>query len=736
MVRLSLALILLLTGSQVPLIAADLSSPSRIEALPNTLVWRTKSTAGDRMGVSLEMLYVFLYNTQQLPVRVYSKDTGRMLEQILRDEELFYGTSFPVGIDSVLCDLNRNVCSRELRPADDLDQLTEHVGGYAKSPGNWRNHENMTLVLPIFHIKKIVDFAIQRKQLGLSGSDYVRKFVNKYHLECESLYRGLSCDELVKRFNSHAPDTLAPDVESKAILPKRELRVEIPIWFASSVQRKSTAEWHSPDWATKLHDMDPDITQAVGVKDFFFAWGNASLNAAASSEPNYIDQRELLAAISHPYNTNDELPQMMREPIRVGVLDNRLDVQHCDLSNSIEIPYPVNSQWPQTLERVDNCGEMITGSLKEYHHGTHVVGLIAALLNQEAIVGLNPYAKIVFHAVNLDDFRDPGKRDDLAFTIISAMSNTSIINVSLDYGNDGGGADRFSDAVSDGALSGRLVVVAAGNDGRTFDDNTPCGLRPACFKFKNVISVVGLDRDLNSPSFWGGDGRQSSNRGAQFDIAAIADNVLSIAAMDHIGYASGTSQAAPQVTAAASLLYSIYEHLYKDSIKTLFPQHVKNRLMYTADIFQPLLKNVFSGRLNIERALAVAEDQFVIVGDDNDDIRQVVRGQVTVFGVKKGEDYETCTPDRWDECKTSVIYCELPDGEILDINVSRIRRMIRSEETKQYIIFYNEKPYDRASRLLRITNCKLKSGSHRVVVDFGKYVFKIEQIRDYASSMF
>ena len=425
--------------------------------------------------------------------------------------------------------------------------------------------------------------------------------------------------------------------------------------------------------------------------------------SAARDEPQYSNQGNLFAAISHPFRNGGQLPSSMQQPVKIGVLDNQLDADHCDFGDNVTVANSPPAVWPTDLKVAQKCGQELPGPSMEYHHGTHVVGLIAAGLNERGLVGLNPHAAIVFHSVNEDHFRDPVQRENMLPQIIVAMLKVSVINVSWQYDILGGGVDPFLTALKGGALLGRLLVASAGNNGGVYRRNDPCGIRPACFGFDNVISVVGLNADQDGPALWVTTNDKGSNKGDHFDIAAVAESVLSTAARNYSVRASGTSHAAPQVTAAASLIYSVYEQVYADSVHRLLPGRVKNRLMYTADLYQHLLKDVFSGRLHVERALAVAEDQFVVADENHDGNREELSGQVSVFGVIKGEDPDYCTPDRWSKCRTSVIQCKRLNDEIEHVNVDAIRRMYRSDDTNRYVIFYNEEPRDRASRLLRIT---------------------------------
>src|SRR5690606_735232 len=135
-----------------------------------------------------------------------------------------------------------------------------------------------------------------------------------------------------------------------------------------------------------------------------------------------------------------------------------------------------------------------------------------------------------------------------------------------------------------------LIVAAAGNENRNLENEANCRITPACFyNLPNVVTVVGIDRSPDAPRIWKKNSAQGSNHSRKFAIAAVADHVWSTARGNKLGMTSGTSIAAPQVTAAASLVISAAEHLLASQIGELGarlpPKVVKGRLIYTADVF-------------------------------------------------------------------------------------------------------------------------------------------------------
>ena len=97
-----------------------------------------------------------------------------------------------------------------------------------------------------------------------------------------------------------------------------------------------------------------------------------------------------------------------------------------------------------------------------------------------------------------------------------------------------------------------LFVVAAGNDGEDF--TAICDMRPACLDLPNVISVAALDRRLLKQDLHA----RRECRGKQLwptrSRRGSRGRYLGLINGNYLGMLSGTSQAAPQVAAIASLL--------------------------------------------------------------------------------------------------------------------------------------------------------------------------------------
>ena len=195
--------------------------------------------------------------------------------------------------------------------------------------------------------------------------------------------------------------------------------------------------------------------------------------------------------------------------------------------------------------------------------------------------------------------------------------------------------------------------------------------------------------------------------------------------------------AVPQVSATAALLVSDHQYQQEDHTPKLLPQQIKNRLMYTADLFPHLLNKVYSGRLNVKRALNVEQDVFEIKDKHDPSQTKEISGLVVQFGIQKGYTMESCESANSNKCLTTEVQCKTKNSEIIEIPTATIRRMQKIKS--HYTIFYNETSHDRASKLERITKCNMITLSNKVYVntdDDGIVDFEFSQINSFISSMY
>ncbi|MBV9595213.1 MAG: S8 family serine peptidase, partial [Chloroflexi bacterium] len=254
----------------------------------------------------------------------------------------------------------------------------------------------------------------------------------------------------------------------------------------------------------------------------------------------------------------------------VAVLDCGVHSNHPDLNGQVVL----ESNFSAAGTTDDLC-----------NHGTHVAGTIAAIIdNGVGVAGVAPRAHLLNGKV-LDD-TGSGFLSDVESGIEWAADNgANVVNMSL-------GAPIACDTGMQQAVNyawnkGVVVVAAAGNSG------TSGAASPG--SCNNVIAVAATDSNDAKPNW--------SNFGANVSLAAPGVNIVStVNPADNGGnlYASlsGTSMAAPHVSALAALVWS---STYGSSASA-----VRDRMFSTADKISGTGSLWTYGRIDAAAAVAPA----------------------------------------------------------------------------------------------------------------------------------
>lgn len=239
--------------------------------------------------------------------------------------------------------------------------------------------------------------------------------------------------------------------------------------------------------------------------------------------------------------------------VKVAVLDTGVDINHPDLrgsvwTNSVEVhgKTGVDDDNNGCVDDIHGCnvlrrnGKVYVGPTEDLH-GTHVAGTIAATAgNGIGISGVAPGVTVV--PVKMIGADGGSTADAITAIRYAKRIGCSIINASW------GGYASDPALEREIALSGLLVVAAAGNDGVDVD---AVPYYPASFKLSNVISVGALGRDGRLAEW--------SNYGAVgVDVAAPGVEILSTGPRSEYFVEDGTSMATPHVSAVAALQASRY----------------------------------------------------------------------------------------------------------------------------------------------------------------------------------
>lgn len=218
----------------------------------------------------------------------------------------------------------------------------------------------------------------------------------------------------------------------------------------------------------------------------------------------------------------------------VAVIDTGVDASHPDLEGKVL----------QGWDSMDPAGR---GTSDPNGHGTHVAGIIAASTNNGiGVAGMAPKVSIL--PVRVLDHTGNGDDGELALGIVWAADNgADILNISI------GGA--VPSALLEGALDYALgkeivVVVAAGNDAMV--GNVPS--YPGAYR--QVLTVGAMDSMDKRSAF--------SNTGDYIDVVAPGSWIRSTWPGGGYQWSSGTSMAAPFVSASAALLLASRNMAGKD----------------------------------------------------------------------------------------------------------------------------------------------------------------------------
>jgi hypothetical protein len=206
--------------------------------------------------------------------------------------------------------------------------------------------------------------------------------------------------------------------------------------------------------------------------------------------------------------------------VKVGLVDSAIDTNH-DAFKQASIT--AKSFLPAELAA-------------SVQHGTVIASLLVG--KTEQLVPLLPQGQIYSAEVFYQ------QSDYVQGATLSAMiaginwlieQDVKVINMSL-----AGPDNKILQAVLTSAMAkGALIIAAAGNEGPAAPPMFPAA-------YKDVIAVSAIDQ-FQQPYRW-------SNRGDYVDYSALGVNVLTAQSGQRVGRESGTSIAAPYVTAALACL--------------------------------------------------------------------------------------------------------------------------------------------------------------------------------------
>ncbi len=251
------------------------------------------------------------------------------------------------------------------------------------------------------------------------------------------------------------------------------------------------------------------------------------------------------------YNNSNQTTTSGGQGINIAVLDTGVNINHYDLTNTVE-----------QCKNFTGSTTVISGCNDAHGHGTHVAGsaLADGGYDKAGIYGVAPEADLWAYKVLGDN--GSGYSDDIAAAIrhvadqAVATGTKTVINMSLgSAGND----SLISSAVTYAYNKGVLVVAAAGNSG---PNQGTIGYPGALV---NAVAVAALENvqqngtyrvaNFSSRGYASTDGDYYINQG---DVEISAPGAAIYSTWNNGGYntISGTSMATPHVAGLAAKIWA------------------------------------------------------------------------------------------------------------------------------------------------------------------------------------
>lgn len=255
----------------------------------------------------------------------------------------------------------------------------------------------------------------------------------------------------------------------------------------------------------------------------------------------------------------------------VAVIDTGVDIDHEDLADNIwkntgEIPgNGIDDDGNGYID--DYCGvNVITGKGDgddDNGHGTHVAGIIAAKNNFVGVLGIAYNVKIM--PVKAGMASGYFNQSAIAKAVTYAYQNgAEVINMSF-------GGSACSIAVQDAlaaAYTRCVLVASAGNDGMYNEGLGAVPNYPAALSY--VMGVMSINLLGVESSFTNWDVKKYN--GVEYELYAPGEEMVSTLPGNKYGFLSGTSMAAPVVSAVAAIVRSEYQDRDKYPTKFIYGQ--------------------------------------------------------------------------------------------------------------------------------------------------------------------
>lgn len=611
---------------------------------PDKFLWRSEVLNRDDVQAELGELYVTLHANGALTTKEVSINEGETpTDAMIRNGVWphWLKNRIPLSVDTMLCDLNPEICRTDRKGSSDWSRAW---------PGRTLNLPDVALELSYkVGVRNADELAAGRSDVEVVETPdlsalWCRRTGPQHDLCQDNEISGGWSEETPAIYQYVYDESVDVDQFAKVASPSalKELgastspvkMVAVPVVEATV----GTGQATRGDFSRVIRDLSDNVLvdQKLRLQSFFES------NAELFRPMGFVDEN---GEPSLPWREGENL-----SPVKVAHIDAAAELTHCAFGagvalkrwnfetqelEDIERPPHVSASAPTgtASDAAPACGMLNRTPLVEKSHGTHTLGLLVDLLTlggeiQTPEAAGEPPITIYHVPIGLSQANQIAMQALEDVVQLLPWWDVKVVNMSIAWNK----ADSrpIEDAII--GLPNTIFVAAAGNH----DETTGCSISPACIESSNVISVIGLDLDENNKLKI----LEDSNYGSRYhDIGAIGANLISSVNGGMVGPLSGTSQAAPLVSAAIG-------HLIRRGKTGI--EDIYQRIMTTAVLDSKLLDASKATMIDMRRAMDFDVD-FLELNDGckmRGEFRSFVTvGDIVATDVESGGHFYLSEPD-------------------------------------------------------------------------------------------
>jgi len=588
---------------------------------------------------NLTALYEFLLSKGELPKRNYIVGENYLATTLPKDSVLLkhYVKSF----NQLLCKLNPGICKK--------DSVGETIPVYKKG---------QKILVPDLDIKSYLTY---------------QEYIPSEKEELEESIQNIIAAARRKKTSEESINLYLENLHKKIYVPGND---DFEVYKNEQLSLHIPYEGYRVRFKIKEEMFEK-------LQNFILETPNCYLNKIDNSN-SVINQSLInleptgtISEIEWPKNLEYYYPSEVQKELSqptVAVVDSGFDLNHGVFFNSKKVNAfnKVDAQYLKPTFR----GPFRKRLNEPKEHGTHIAGIIGGR-NFSGFHGIHPQVNLQAY-----DHGNSGECFSIANLINSAVGNNSkIINLSFSFIHNGHDMRRCLLKRRIEQYKNVLFVAAAGNH-MGEGSNTPFTPEDVggqiflhFFRRPNLILVGAMNRGYKNLLDF------SYHGNLVIHLAAPGEEILSAVSGNQFAFSSGTSQAAAFVSGTSALIKSLFPHAS--------PLSIKERMIYSSNLSSGLENKVFSGSLNIRRAVENIDKDVVFLKSGGPPLV----GQIIYHS------------------KNSYIYNELGETELIKLN--EIRRIVWKNNT--YSLILSEKNDDLSRNLKRLDNIHFK---HRgMIVD-------------------